>query len=46
MRLVEAYGRDRVGLPMYVGSLLYVATAERPGDDSAERYERIVGWAR
>lgn len=46
VRLAESYGRDRVGLSMYVGSLLFVATAERPGEDAGELYERIVGWTR
>lgn len=46
VRLAEAYRRDRVGLSMYVGSLLYVATSERPDTDPRELYERIVGWTR
>lgn len=46
VRLFEAYRGDRVGLSMYVGSLLYVATSERPNEDPRELYERIVGWIR
>lgn len=46
VRLLEAYGRDRVGLAMYAGSLLFVAIAERPTEDPTELYERIVGWIR
>lgn len=46
VKLAEAYGRDRVGLAMYVGTLLWVATGERPQDDPTELYERIVGWIR
>ncbi len=46
VRLAEAYGRDRVGLSMYVGGLLFAATAELPATPPAELYERFVAWTR
>ncbi|WP_410810734.1 hypothetical protein [Micromonospora sp. 067-2] len=46
VRLTEAYGRDRIGLSMYVGSLLFVATAELPTANPRELYERFVAWTR
>ncbi|MEU5914206.1 hypothetical protein [Micromonospora sp. NPDC047527] len=46
VRLAELYRRDRVGLSMHVGALYYVAVQERPDDDKAELYDRIVGWIR
>ncbi|MGW3608919.1 hypothetical protein ACWD6N_03370 [Micromonospora sp. NPDC005163] len=46
VRLAETYRRDRIGLSMHVGSLLYVALQERPSEDASDLYERIVGWIR
>lgn len=44
--LAEAYGQNRVGLAMYVGSLLFVAAAELPAPSAAELYQRFVAWTR
>ncbi|MEH1168934.1 flavin reductase [Micromonospora sp. CPCC 205539] len=46
VRLAEAYGADRIGLSMYVGSLLFVVTAELPAVAPTELYERFVLWTR
>ncbi|MEV7986145.1 hypothetical protein [Micromonospora sp. NPDC085948] len=46
VRLAEQYRNDRIGLSMHVGSLYYVAVNERPDEDAAELYERVVGWIR
>ncbi|WP_433459674.1 hypothetical protein [Micromonospora sp. CA-248212] len=46
VRLAEAYGRDRIGLSMYVGSLHAVAVIELPAIPAGELYERFVSWAR
>lgn len=46
VRLTEQYRRDRIGLSMHVGSLYFVASAERPDEDPTHLYERIVGWIR
>lgn len=46
VRLAEAYGRDRVGLAMYCGSLHPVASEELPAATPGELWERFVGWTR
>ncbi|MET7945588.1 hypothetical protein [Micromonospora sp. NPDC005324] len=46
MRLAEAYGRDRIGLSMYVGGLLFIVAAELPDVAPPELYERFVAWTR
>ncbi|RQX12230.1 hypothetical protein DDE19_29130 [Micromonospora ureilytica] len=46
VRLSEAYGRDRIGLSMYLGSLHAVVVAELPAVAAGELFERFVGWAR
>ena len=46
VRLGEAYGRDRVGLGMYLGGLLFVAAAEIPAATPQELFERFVAWTR
>ncbi|GAB3950380.1 hypothetical protein GCM10027614_50720 [Micromonospora vulcania] len=46
VRLAEAYGRDRVGLSMYLGSLLVVVIAELPAIAPDELFERFVSWTR
>ncbi|MEV4212908.1 flavin reductase [Micromonospora sp. NPDC049662] len=46
VRLAEAYGDNRINLAMYVGSLLFVATAELPDADPADLHERFVAWTR
>ncbi|MFE9915925.1 hypothetical protein ACFYPG_12265 [Micromonospora sp. NPDC005553] len=46
MRLSEAYGRDRIGLSMYLGSLHAVVVTELPSVAAGELFERFVGWAR
>ncbi|MEU0547285.1 hypothetical protein [Micromonospora sp. NPDC005979] len=44
--MAEAYGRDRIGLSMYVGGLHAVAVMELPTIPAGELYERFVSWAR
>ncbi|KAB1934651.1 flavin reductase [Micromonospora sp. ALFpr18c] len=46
VRLAEAYGDSRINLAMYVGSLLFVATAELSDADPAELHERFIAWTR
>ncbi|MET8089474.1 hypothetical protein [Micromonospora sp. NPDC005220] len=46
VRLSEAYGRDRIGLSMYLGSLHAVVVTELPTVAAGELFERFVGWAR
>ncbi|MGC4856164.1 flavin reductase [Micromonospora sp. DT4] len=46
VRLAEAYGRDRIGLSMYCGSLHPVASEELPTAAPGELWERFVGWTR
>lgn len=46
VRLGEAYGGDRIGLAMYVGALLFAATAEIPTADPGDLYDRFVCWTR
>ncbi|MFJ2083987.1 hypothetical protein ACI2KV_21650 [Micromonospora chokoriensis] len=46
VRLAEAYGRDRIGLSMYVGGLLFIVAVELPDVPPAELYERFVAWTR
>ncbi|MET8255912.1 hypothetical protein [Micromonospora sp. NPDC005205] len=46
MRLSEAYGRDRIGLSMYLGSLHAVVVMELPAIPAGELFERFVSWAR
>lgn len=45
-RLEQAYGNDRIGLSMYLGSLLPAALTEMPTTEPAELYERFVLWTR
>ncbi|MFG1841138.1 hypothetical protein ACGFH8_22270 [Micromonospora sp. NPDC049175] len=46
VRLAEVYGRDRIGLSMYVGGLLFIVAVELPDVAPAELYERFVSWTR
>ncbi|MDG4796723.1 hypothetical protein [Micromonospora sp. WMMD1082] len=46
VRLAECYGRDRIGLSMYLGALLTAALADLPHDDPGELTTRFVAWTR
>ncbi|WP_235944666.1 hypothetical protein [Verrucosispora sioxanthis] len=46
VRLGEAYGRDRVGLSMYVGALLTAALDDLPAADAGELTTRFTAWTR
>lgn len=44
IRLAEAHGRDRVGLSMFVGGLLFAAAGDLSTTPAAELHERFVSW--
>ncbi|WP_330438843.1 hypothetical protein OHB44_28130 [Micromonospora sp. NBC_00821] len=46
VRLAEAYGRDRVGLAMYLGAVYAAAVNELPVTLTGETWVRFVGWVR
>lgn len=46
VRLSEAYGRDRVGLAMYLGAVYAAAVNDLPVTTSGETWVRFVGWVR
>ncbi|MGC4769179.1 flavin reductase [Micromonospora sp. DT44] len=46
VRLAESYGRDRVGLAMYLGAVYAAAVNELPVTTSGETWVRFVGWVR
>lgn len=45
-RLAESYGRDRIGLSIYLTALLFAAVAEMPTTPVPELFERFVSWTR
>ncbi|MEU8327128.1 flavin reductase [Micromonospora sp. NPDC048839] len=46
VRLAETYGRDRVGLAMYLGAVYAAAVDELPATTTGETWTRFVGWVR
>ncbi|MET8123459.1 flavin reductase [Micromonospora sp. NPDC005189] len=47
VRLAEAYGRDRVGLAMYLGAVYIAAIAELPASGQlGDTWARFVSWVR
>ncbi|MGW5582213.1 hypothetical protein [Micromonospora chokoriensis] len=46
VRLAEAFGRDRVGLSMYLGAVYATAINELPATTTGETWTRFVGWVR
>lgn len=46
VRLSEAYGRDRIGLRMYMAALYEQALDELLMWPAADVFARFVGWAR
>jgi hypothetical protein len=45
-QLERAYGRDRVGLSVYMGTLLHAAAGEIPPDVDGQLFSRFLGWTR
>ncbi|MFF0469320.1 flavin reductase [Micromonospora zamorensis] len=46
VRLSEAYGRDRVGLAMYMGAVYAAAVNDLPVTTNGETWTRFVSWVR
>ncbi|MBQ0994854.1 flavin reductase [Micromonospora sp. H61] len=46
VRLAETYGRDRIGLAMYMGAVYAAAVNDLPVTMSGETWARFVSWVR
>jgi len=46
VRLSEAYGRDRIGLAMYMGAVYAAAVNDLPVTTTGETWARFVSWVR
>ncbi|MEK8107396.1 flavin reductase [Micromonospora sp. M12] len=46
VRLAEQYGANRINLSIYLGGLLFVATAELADANPGDLYERFIAWTK
>lgn len=46
VRLAEAYGRDRIGLAVYMGAVYAAAVNDLPVTTTGETWTRFVSWVR